>query len=158
MLTISDKGLLFIASFEGFRSRPYNDAAGHATIGYGHLMHYGPVTAKDRARYPLGISRAAALKLLRSDAAKAEASVREYVTRRPFKQREFDALCSFTFNCGGGALAHSTLLLDVNRHRDAAIRADFCRWSHAGGVTLAGLLRRRNAEADMFLHGTYSTL
>lgn len=155
VLRVSDKGLNFIAGFEGFVSHPYNDAAGHATIGYGHLIHYGPVTARDRLRYPAGISRAAALKLLRHDAARAEAGVREYV-KRPLKQHEFDALVSFAFNCGVGALQHSTLLRHVNgRYGALSITDDFERWSHAGGVVLAGLLRRRKAEAALFCHGHY---
>lgn len=147
-----------IGAFEGYRRWPYNDAAGHATIGYGHLLHLGNVTARDRARYPLGLTRGPALRLLRRDCAAAESAVKRYV-RRGLKQQAYDALVSFTFNCGGGALAHSTLLRDVNRPLGEVtadkIRADFRSWSHAGGMELPGLVRRRLAEAELYLAGKY---
>lgn len=159
-MRLSDKGLAFIAGFEGFVARPYNDAASppNATVGFGHLLHYGPVTVRDRARYPFGISRTAALKLLRADVAKAEHAVNRNVTR-PLGQGQFDALVSFTFNCGAGALEHSTLLREVNEHLGAKgahrIRADFMRWTHAGGIKLDGLVLRRQAEAHLYLNGVY---
>lgn len=48
---VSMKTTRFVATFEGFLTCPYNDPAGHATIGYGHLLHYGGVTKKDRKRW-----------------------------------------------------------------------------------------------------------
>lgn len=151
-MTVSQAGLLFIARFEGYRPRAYNDAGNNATIGYGHLLHYGPVRAADRLRY---WTRATALKWLRIDATRADAAVWTYC-RKDLTQHEHDALVSFAYNCGGGALAHSTLLRDVNHHAaDAAIEADFVRWDHAGGVELPGLRDRRLAEARLYIHGTY---
>lgn len=150
-LNISERGLQFIASFEGYRARAYDDGAGVVTIGYGHALHRLPFTLRDRALY---WTRPYALARLKRDAGIADAAVTHYA--RPLNQHEHDALVSFAFNCGTGALQHSTLLQDVNRHKaDSVIQADFERWSHAGGVVLPGLLRRRKAEAAMFLHGTY---
>lgn len=153
-VTISPSGVLFIARFEGYRRYPYNDPADNATIGYGHLLHLGPVTRRDRLRYPLGLTVKQALAVLANDAAHAVAAVRTYA-RPTLTQTQFDALCSFAFNCGGGALAHSTLLLDVNARRNQRIEADFLRWDHAGGVVLPGLRARREAEAMLYLHGRY---
>ncbi len=153
----SRRGLEFIGAWEGYRARPYNDAAGHATIGYGHLMHYGPVTGWDRLRYPRGLSVPAALKLLHQDVAKAEWAVNAYLGVGVV-MAQFDALVSFAYNCGGGALLHSSLLRDINRGAPpAVIRADFLMWNHAGGIVLDGLTRRRQQEADMFLRGFYAT-
>lgn len=164
---LSDRGLRFIARFEGYRRYPYNDPAGHATIGYGHLLHLGNVTAADRGRYPNGLDVAQALELLRRDAAIAVRGVQQLVTR-PLGSGQFDALCSFAFNCGVGGLAHSTLLRDVNRWiakppstpeerrlASKTITADFLRWTHAGGVELPGLVRRRRDEARLYLQGDY---
>lgn len=155
---ISDKGVRMIAMFEGYRRYPYNDAVNNATVGYGHLLHLGPVTWRDRARYPVGLSVAAALKVLRADCRNAEQAVQSCV-KRDLGGGQYDALTSFTFNCGGGALAHSTLLQDVNAKLGAAgatrIRDDFLRWDHAGGVELPGLRRRRELEAALFLQGQY---
>jgi lysozyme len=154
---ISAQGLGFIARFEGYRGGPYNEATGNATIGYGHLIHYGPVTWRDHLRYPVGLSVKAALKLLRADAAKAEAGVNAALTVGVV-QAQFDALCSFAFNCGVGALQGSTLLRDINgKAGNTAIRAAFMMWTHAGGVESPGLVRRRRAEADLFLLSSYKT-
>jgi lysozyme len=71
----------------------------------------------------------------------------------PVTQGEFDSLCDFCYNCGIGALRHSTLLIDVNDGNLAAAAAEFEKWSHAGGKVIAGLLRRRIAERDEFLAG-----
>lgn len=151
-MTVSSAGLLFIARFEGYRARAYNDSGRNATIGYGHLLHYGPVTVRDRL---LWWGRRIALRHLRSDAARADSAVSAYC-RRDLKQHEHDALVSFTFNCGTGALAHSTLLLEVNRRASAEIiTACFTRWSHVGTVVVPGLVTRRHAEARLYLTGKY---
>lgn len=152
-MTISTAGVRFIATFEGYRARAYDDGVGVVTIGYGHALHRVPFTLRDRALY---WTRGHALSVLARDCAVADAAVRRYA-RANLSQHEHDALVSFTFNCGTGALMHSTLLRDVNRHAAAmVIEADFLRWDHAGGVELAGLKRRRQAEANMYLHGRYA--
>lgn len=155
MRDLSPAGLELIARFEGYRRYPYADAGDNATIGYGHLLHLGPVNARDRLRYPLGLRTKPALALLGKDCAAAVAGVRRYA-RAGLAQHELDALVSFTFNCGVGALAHSTLLKDVNAGNNGAIEADFLRWDNVEGRVVDGLHRRREAEAQLYLHGRYS--
>ena len=156
-MTVSERGLEFIARFEGYRRYVYNDGAQWATIGIGHLLGPWSRVAVYRALYPLGWSYARALRQLRTDAAKADQAVTEYA-RHNLTQAQHDALVSFTFNCGVGALQHSTLLLDVN-HRPPVpgvkIRNDFMAWTHAAGQVLPGLVRRRDAEATLYLTGRY---
>jgi lysozyme len=148
----SDKAVHFIASFEGFRSLPYNDPAGHATIGYGHLLHLGPVTAFDKKRYPHGISQPAAFKLLRKDIVRYADAVRANVKVKLY-QHEFDALVSFAFNVGIGAFRSSTLLRHLNRGDYNSVPKQLQRWVH--GRVIPGLVRRRKAEALMFSKGKY---
>src|SRR3954462_14334785 len=92
---ISKKGVVFIAGFEGFRSEPYNDPAGYATVGYGHLIRYGPVRVTDRP-----ISKRKAIRLLKKDMHKSASAVRKLDLK--LTQAEFDALVSFAFNLGFG--------------------------------------------------------
>lgn len=149
---LSKKGAAFIASFEGFVPKPYNDAANNATIGYGHLLHKGPVTQADRSHWGT-ITKAQGLALLQRDAQIAADAVRKYA--HPWRQSRFDALVSFTFNCGVGALATSTLL---KKHRAGDYKGaarEFAKWNKAGGRVLAGLTRRRKAEAKLYLNGVY---
>jgi len=147
---LSKEGAAFIARFEGFRGQLYNDAAGHATIGYGHLVHHGPIDGSEPAEFRKGISQDRALELLQADAAKAAAEIARSV-KVPLDQHQFDALVSFAFNVGNGAFRESTLLRLLNEGRYDAVEAQLARWNKAGGKTLQGLVNRRAAEAKLFL-------
>jgi lysozyme len=140
---LSKHGAEFIAEFEGFRSRAYWDQWGQVyTIGYGHTRG---------VRQGQTVTKAEALKLLQADAATAAQAVRDLVHVR-LSQNQFDALVSFAFNLGGGALAESTLLKKLNRGDYKGAAKQFQRWNKAGGVVLLGLTRRRKAEARLFLN------
>ena len=152
---LSPDGAKFIARFEGFRSHMYNDAANHCTIGYGHLVHYGPINGSEPAEFRNGITEQQALDLLRQDAAKAVAAVRECVTVQ-LNQQQFDALVSFAYNEGGGALASSTLVKMLNQGHYDAIPDQLGRWNKAGNQVLQGLVTRRAAEGALFTHGKYA--
>jgi lysozyme len=147
-MRLSRRGAALIAQFEGFVPRPYDDAAGHATIGFGHLLHKGAVTAADVARWGT-ISRERGLKLLMEDAREAERAVREAI-HVPLRQAQFDALVSFAFNVGTGAFASSTLVRKLNAGDARGAGDELLRWANAGGRVLEGLLRRRQAERALF--------
>ena len=145
----SDKGLALIKSFEGFSARPYLCPAGVPTIGYGATYYPDGrrVTMQDR---PVSESDASAM--LRAMLASYEAGVSRYVAV-PVTQGQFDALVSFAYNLGLGALKSSTLLRLVNARNWQGAAAQFGRWNRAGGKVLPGLTRRREAERVMFLRG-----
>ena len=66
-------------------------------------------------------------------------------------ENQFAALTSFAYNAGIGNLMKSTLLKKVNANpSDETIRTEFMKWDKAGGKQLAGLTRRRKAEADLY--------
>jgi lysozyme len=141
----SPRGIRFIARFEGFVNHPYRDAVGVWTIGYGHT---GPATAN------MGrISQAEGRRLLARDLATFEHAVNQLVNV-PLSQRQFNALVSFAYNLGSGALASSTLLRELNQRHYARAANEFLKWDRAGGRVLAGLTRRRRAERRMFLRGS----
>lgn len=76
--------------------------------------------------------------------------VRRLVARQ-LNENQFSALVSFAYNIGIGNLKTSTLLRMVNDNpNNPAIREQFMRWNRAGGQVLAGLTRRRQAEADLY--------
>lgn len=137
----SDAGMAMTEGFEGLRLQAYQDCAGIWTIGYGHT---GPDVVEGRT-----ITQVEADGLLRMDLAAAVACVNRAVTVR-LTQNQFDALVDFCFNAGRGAFLGSTLLQLVNRGDVAGAVAQFGRWVHAGGEVVAGLVRRRAAEAAMF--------
>ncbi len=159
-LRISATGLALIEQFEGFFARPYDDPAGHATVGYGHLLHFGPVTAADRRatwvprqQTPGQLTGAEARQLLRQQlAADYEPAVRRL--ELPLTQSQHDALVSFVYNVGTGALAAGTGIGRALRARRWQIAADeLLHWDKAGvpPQPLPGLTRRRRAERALFL-------
>lgn len=141
-MKLSDAGLQLIADFEGFRAHVYRDIAGYPTIGYGHKL-------RDGERYPDGIDAASALALLREDAGTAAACVNRLVTV-PLTQHQFDALVSFTYNLGCGALQRSTLLRLLNAGDYTGASRELLRWDRAAGSISEGLLNRRVAERALF--------
>lgn len=144
-------GIDLITEFEGLPNGglPYNDPVGHCTIGYGHLIHYGPCTKSDYRAWPNGLKKAEALALLRKDLVKYEKAV-DRLVKVPLTPYQRDALISWTYNLGEGALAASTLLKKLNARDYIGAEAEFHRWVKAGGQTLPGLVRRRKAEAELF--------
>ncbi len=138
----SEDGLRLIRRFEGFSAVPYLCPAGYLTVGYGHV-----VKNPDAFRQP--ITEDEATEILMVDVETAECAVLRLISV-PLTDGQFDALVSFTFNLGAGALQRSTLRRKINseEHEDAA--AEFLRWVWASGRKLNGLIRRRQAEAALY--------
>jgi lysozyme len=82
----------------------------------------------------------------------AERAVGRLMTRA-LGQYEFDALVSFTFNLGVGALQRSTLRRVINRRDTGDISSQWLRWVWGGGRKLPGLIRRRHEELALFFSG-----
>lgn len=134
-------GMALTRSFEGLNLAAYVDQRGVWTIGYGHTgpgIHAG-----------LSISEDEAEAFLASDIAGAVAGVNRLVTA-PVTQNQFDALVDFTFNLGCASFAHSTLLRQVNAGDFALAAGEFLLWDHVHGRVVSGLLRRRQAEMELF--------
>lgn len=139
----SDSGLQFIRVFEGLKLIAYPDPGTGAepwTIGVGHTsgVRRGDVCTEVEA-----------MAWLREDCAEAEACVEAWVEPE-LTQNQFDALVSLVFNIGCGNFKASTLLKLVNAGNYTAAEAQFKRWNKAAGNVMAGLTRRRQAEAEMF--------
>lgn len=142
MRHVTEKGLMLIKRFEGFSPEVYVCPAGYPTIGYGHVVCDGEA-------FVTPVSEEQAEALLKQDVREAERAVLRYI-RMPLTDGQFDALCSFTYNLGAGALQRSTLRRKVNRGEHGEVPAEFMRWVWAGGRRLKGLLRRREAEARLY--------
>jgi lysozyme len=144
---IASKGLDLIKSFEGLKLKPYLCSANVPTIGYGNTFYENKskVTLKDSA-----ITEQRAVELLAWSLKGFEQYVDSYCVDT-ITQNQFDALVSFCYNLGPANLKSSTLLKKVNANpNDPTIRAEFLKWNKAGGRALAGLTRRRTAEADLY--------
>lgn len=140
-LKISPRGIELVKQFEGCKLTAYVCPAGVLTIGYGST---GP-----HVKAGMKIDGAQANTLLLKDLERFEAGVNRLSKKHT--QGQFDALVSFAFNLGLGNLERSTLLKlhNAGKHTEAADQ--FKRWNKAGGKVLAGLTRRREAEAALYL-------
>jgi lysozyme len=143
----SNRGLEFVAEWEGERLQIYNDVAGYPTIGIGHLI----IDGED---FSGGITHDQAMRLLADDIRHTENSVNRYVDVS-LVQHQFDALVSFTFNVGGGAFRRSTLLRRLNAGKPDDVPAQLRRWNRAGGKVVNGLINRRDAECKLWRDRDY---
>ncbi|MGB1648674.1 MAG: lysozyme [Cycloclasticus sp.] len=146
MRHITQDGIDLIKRFEGFSSTVYICPAGYPTIGYDHV-----VLDEEKDQFAAGIDQEQGEELLRKDAQVAERAVLRLITV-PLTEGQFDALVSFTFNLGSGALQRSTLRRKLNRQEYVSAAKEFRRWVWAGGRKLKGLIKRREAEKALFIH------
>lgn len=142
-MRISEAGVELIKSFEGCKLEAYKCPAGIWTIGYGHT---GPGVTSG-----LSIDEQEAESLLYDDLVKFEDGVNKLTCELDITQGMFDALVCFAYNVGLDALARSTLLKLLKQNKVLEASEQFKVWNKAGGKELAGLTRRRNAEAELFL-------
>lgn len=141
------RGIDLIKEFEGFRAKPYRDAVGIPTIGYGNTYYEDGRAVKLTDAV---ISTARGEELLKSVLTRYEAAVNRYV-QVPINQNQFDALVSFAYNVGNENLRKSTLMKLLNARKYSLAAEQFSRWNRAGGKVLPGLVRRRAREKALFL-------
>lgn len=134
----------FVAGFEGFRNKPYWDI-NKWTYGYGSTAPNETAT----------ITEAEAKKLLQKDLLEARATVLKFRDKYGYdwSDNQIDALTSFTQNLGQGNL--ETLLTgdEEGARSDEEISEMILEYNRAGGKVLAGLTKRRQAEANLFTQG-----
>lgn len=147
MRRVTKEGQALIEHHEGVRLKKYRDVAGYWTIGIGHLIKPGEKFP------PSGITIEHARELLRQDLRIAESAVSRLITE-PLHDMQFDALVSFTFNLGSGALQRSTLRRKINGGYHEEAPAEFDKWVFAGGRKWKGLINRRADEGDLYEMGT----
>jgi GH24 family phage-related lysozyme (muramidase) len=155
LLTLGPAGTALIKSFEGCaRLRPdgtiaaYPDPATGAapwTIGWGST---GPDIAKGTVW-----TQAQCDARLAQDSAAFAARIARLIGPAPTAQHQFDALVALAYNIGAANLAASTLLARHKAGDYPAARAQFARWNKANGKVMAGLTRRRTAEALLYGEG-----
>ena len=139
-MRISENGIELIKRFEGCRLIAYKavKTEEYYTIGYGH---YGADVFKG-----MTISQLQAEEYLKKDLEKFENYVNKYVTTFSPTQNQFDALVSFTYNCGPASLQKLT------KGRTAEqIAKHITSYVFSGSQKLEGLVKRRNAEKQLFL-------
>ena len=142
----SQKCFDLIKKYEGFKDKAYLCPAGVPTIGFGSTMW----TDGSRVRLGQTITMDGAQKLL----AYYLVNVLHFIPEN-VNQNQFDSLCSFIYNVGVSNFRKSTLLKKVKENPERLdIRDEFMKWTLARKngqlVQLPGLVKRRQAEADLY--------
>lgn len=139
-MKISQEGISLIKKFEGCELTAYQCSAGVWTIGYGHTKGI---------EEGMEITQQEAEDMLVEELHEYENYINDNVTA-PLSQNQFDAMVSWVYNLGPANLKASTLLKVLNAGDYDGVPAQIKRWNKAGGVTLDGLIRRREAESLLF--------
>jgi lysozyme len=137
----SAHGRKFIAGWEGTILHAYKDIVGVWTWGTGHAR-------KGNEPIPASLTAEEADALFASDLIRFEDALN--LAGLTLGQNEFDALVSWLFNCGVGALAGSSVLRCLRTGDRAGVPAALALWCKAGGRTNQGLLNRRRSEGQLF--------
>lgn len=150
-MTSSEEAIAILKQLEGFVEKPYYDN-GQYSVGYG--------SGCNKNDYPNGITEAEADALLREYLKDMEKSLNYFINRYglSLKQNQYDALMLFTYNVGGNWVNAD------GDFRSAVISGlkgnDFIYpmtlWSTASSKLNMHLVKRRLAEANLYLNGTYS--
>jgi lysozyme len=157
-MKISDRAIKVIQHHEGIRYKPYRCPAKLWTIGVGHVLY------PDQAKIPIDKRMDYQLReednkqfttqevnaILRADLDRFERGV-EKLCPLPITQGMFDALVSFSFNCGLGTFQRSTLRQKLLRGDKEGASEELLKYCMAGGKVLKGLQNRRKDEKALFL-------
>jgi lysozyme len=150
-MRISPTGLAIVKAFESCLEpvkgrpgyfKPYVDPVGVLTIGWGHTNHHDPKFTASTVWSQQQCDDA-----LAGDMAVFEAHVAKFA-KVALSQNEFDALVSWAYNTGGPETA--TLWRKLNAGDRASIPKELAKWNRGGGKVLNGLVRRRQAEGQLF--------
>ena len=147
-MKISNNCLDLVEHYEGLRLEAYRCPAGVLTIGYGTIRYpegekvkEGDTCTKEQAEV-----------WLKYELNKASDHLNDQ--KWDLNQNQHDALCSFIYNLGWGALKGSTLYLLIDKNiNDPKIGMEFYRWVRAGGEVLKGLQFRRLSEYHLYVTG-----
>ena len=154
-MQLSAFGLEMIKSFEGFDAYPYWDYS-QWTVGYGTSCGTDKNTYP--SQYENGITEVQATALMLDKMQSYVNAVNKFMKSYEVKlnQNQFDALVSFSYNCGAyvwnKSLDDFTLkrLLVEGNWTEEEITEAFLMWVKAGGQVLSALVKRRTREATLF--------
>jgi lysozyme len=148
----------FVSQFESTVLKRYKDPLGVWVIGSGHVLtkeelRTGKLVIGGKpVSFASGITQAQADQLLAQELAPLRRKVDDLVTV-PLSAKQLDALTSFVYNVGFGALEGGDLIKQLNAGDYVAVPKEMMKWVHAGGKTLPGLVARRQSEVDLWNAG-----
>lgn len=133
--------------FEGLRLKPYICPAGYPTIGYGTV--YKPDGSKVTMQDPpitMETAEGWLLHELEHNYMRGVLQASPHLLEYPLV---LGAMTDFAYNLGVARYRASTLRQRVNMCDWIGARQELLRWTRGGGRVLPGLVKRRQAEAQL---------
>jgi lysozyme len=144
-MTVPQAAIDLVKQYEGLRLNAYQDSVGYWTVGFGHKNMTPPPCENCTV-----VTAQQAESMLENDLEYVLSLIQGHISA-DLTDNQLAALLSFAFNLGAHSLINSTLLKELNAGNTESAAEQFDLWVHAGGVTLPGLVTRRNAEKTLFL-------
>lgn len=149
-MKISENGLQMIKNFEGLILVASNKLDGVWTVGYGCTIGVKPYQK---------ITEKQAEEMLLKEVSKHERYVNKYVNQLKLNQNQFDALVSFSYNCGIGNLKNLVADKNGKATRDKkTIAKKMLLYNKCNGKVMRGLANRRKKEHELFCSEDLSTV
>lgn len=145
-MQINKAGYELLKRFEGCRLKSYKCPSAVWTIGYGNTFYEDGTKVKEGDV----ITQARAEQLAQNIVDRFAVSIRALITQ-PLNENQFSACVSLAYNIGVGGFKKSSVLRKLNVNpNDPTIANSFLLWNKGGSVILKGLVRRRNAEIELY--------
>ena len=145
-MQVNAEGYSLIKKFEGCRLKAYRCPANVLTIGYGNTFYENG----DKVKEGDIITQKRAEELAKFIIDQFAVSITPFI-KQPLTENQFSACVSLAYNIGTGNFKKSSVFKKLNINSlDATIADSFRLWNKGGGVVLKGLVRRREAEIQLY--------
>jgi lysozyme len=145
-MKVNAEGYALIKKFEGCRLKAYLCPANILTIGYGNTFYEDGTKVKvDDV-----ITQERAESLAKFVIDQFAVTIAPFILQ-PLNDNQFSACVSLAYNIGTGNFKKSSVFKKLNINpNDATIADSFRLWNKGGGKVLAGLVKRREAEIQLY--------
>jgi len=144
---IGAAGLMLTQQSEALRLSAYRDPVGIPTICYGHTgpeVHLGLTYTKQQCDLILWQDIQAHQPVILSG------NPRNCIGNAPLTPNQRDALTDFIINVGTGKFCGSTMARKLKARDYLGAADELPKWKYADGKPLAGLIKRRRCERDLY--------
>jgi lysozyme len=145
-MKVNAEGYALIKKFEGCRLKAYLCPANVWTIGYGNTFYENGMKVKEGDV----ITQQRAEELAKFIIDQFAVTIEPFILK-PLTDNQFSACVSLAYNIGTSGFKRSSVFKKLNINpNDPTIADSFKLWNKGGGKVLAGLVKRREAEIQLY--------
>jgi lysozyme len=145
-MKVNAEGYALIKKFEGCRLKAYLCPANVWTIGYGNTFYENGMKVKEGEV----ITQQRAEELAKFIIDQFAVTIEPFI-QKPLNDNQFSACVSLAYNIGTSGFKRSSVFKKLNINpNDPTIADSFKLWNKGGGKVLAGLVKRREAEIQLY--------